>query len=84
MTNGGVRFRYNKDTDENLTEEQIEFKRRVRERIIEARKHGVPFMEMVKPMKGQSVHLVLDMIEAKPFPMSAWEEMDRVLEKIGY
>jgi len=84
MTTGGVRFHYNKDTDENLTSEQIEFKRSVRERIIEARKDGAKVGVIASHLRGNSVHLVLDMIEAKPFPMEAWIEMDRALKELGY
>ena len=80
----GVRFHYNKTTDENLTPEQIEYKRSVRERIIEARKDGKSVGEIASVMRGDSIHLILDMIEAKPFPMSAWIEMDEALKKIGY
>ena len=84
MTTGGSRFHYNKETDENLTSEQIEFKRDVRERIVEARKNGKTVGEIASHLRGNSVHLVLDMIEAKPFPMEAWIEMDKALKKIGY
>ena len=84
MTMGGVRFHYNKDTDENLTSEQIEFKKSTRERIIEARRAGVSVGEMAKRMRGTSVHVGLDMLEARPYPMEAWEEMDRVLKEIEF
>lgn len=84
MTSGGVRFEYKKDEEENLTPEQKEFKRSVRERIIEARGDKVPYGKIAKNMRGKSVHTVIDMIEAKPFPMSAWIEMDKALKKLGY
>lgn len=84
MTNGGTRFQYNKDEESCLTKEQIEFKRSVRERIIEARGEGVSAGEIANHIRGNSIHTVYDMLEARQFPMSAWYEMDKALKEIGY
>lgn len=62
-----------------------ELKRGVLSRVIKARECGIPIGRFEKESHGiVTIHTVLDMLEAKPFPVEIWKEMDEVLKKIGY
>ena len=64
---------------------EAELKRSVRERIIKARTDGIPTGRIIKYSNGGiSFDIIYGMIGAVQTPIELWQEMDRVLRKMGY
>ena len=80
----GAIYRFDREEDTNPTPEQITLKKSVRERIIKARMDGVPSGRIANAMKSKSIHVLYDLLEAKRYPMEAWEDADEALKMLGY
>lgn len=82
MVLGWTRYQYY-ENDKYTTDEQKKFKKDVYARLKHTRKDGISAGALAKELSGD-IHMVYDMLAAKPRPMSAWVAMDEALKKLGY